>query len=118
MASSPGANGTSSLPSRTTTYSPSDRLPIRRMLPRVPAGTAAEAARTPTRGFSPAWTRERSESMSASVSFGSAGLAFLRGGTAKDYDGQARAALRLMLLASGGPAVQISRDEAPLQPRR
>src|SRR3954447_8455802 len=86
MASSPGANGTSSLPSRTTTYSPSDLLPIRRMLPRVPAGTAAEAARTTTRGLSPAWTRERSESMSASVSRGSAGLAFFRGGTAKDYD--------------------------------
>src|SRR4051794_41986317 len=83
------------------------------MLPRVPAGTAAEAARTTTRGLSPAWTRARSESMSASVSFGSAGVAFLGGGTAKDYGGLARTALRLVLLASWGRRGRSPAAERP-----
>jgi hypothetical protein len=50
----------------------------------VPAGTDAEAARTRTRGFSPACTRALSAAMSASVSAGGAGGAFFLVGTAKD----------------------------------
>jgi hypothetical protein len=83
MPSSDGANGTSSRPRRTTMYSPSRGLPIRTTLPRVPAGTAADAVRTTTRGFSPACTRLRSEATSSSVSAGGFGEVFLRGGTAQ-----------------------------------
>ena len=85
-ASSLGANGTSSRPSRTTMNSPSDGLPIRTTLPRVPAGTAADAVRTTTRGFSPAESRARRSPTSLSVSAGGPAGAFFRGGTAKDYD--------------------------------
>src|SRR3954452_20103748 len=111
MASSPGASGTSPLRSGTTTYSPSDRLPIRRMLPRVPAGTAAGAGRTTTRGLSPALTPARRGAISASVSVGSAGLAFLRGGTAKDYDELAAPHYAPTVLASLGAALpRVNRD--------
>jgi hypothetical protein len=52
----------------------------------VPAGTAAEAVRTTTRGFSPADNRARRSATSPSVSAGGPAGAFFRGGTAKDYD--------------------------------
>jgi hypothetical protein len=54
---------------------------MRMTLPRVPAGTAADAARITTRGFSPAPTFARRSATSASVSGGGAALLFFRGGT-------------------------------------
>src|SRR3954452_6352 len=78
-------------------------FPTRRTLPRVPARTAADAARTMTRGFSPPATRDRSAATSSFVSFGAAGVDFFLGGTALIV----RAYVRL-----GHVATQRSEDEA------
>jgi len=53
------------------------------MLPRVPAGTAADAERTMTRGFSPAFSLEPRAATSASVSGGGPGGVFFLGGTGR-----------------------------------
>jgi tRNA(Leu) C34 or U34 (ribose-2'-O)-methylase TrmL len=60
----------------------SEALPTRITLPRVPAGTAADAARTTTRGFSPDATSDRSAATSPSVSLGGVAVDFFLGGTA------------------------------------